>query len=154
MVYEYSWSGIDRPVPAKEVGEHLRKLEEEHGEVTREVFLESARPKDSKMHKLFEWDDVKAAEKYRLHQANVIIASLRVTVIEEKQEPVKLRAFIQDREVSNGYLNIKRALSDDDKRSRILEQAKRELGWFREKYSAFSELSDVIDAIEGYLRTA
>lgn len=152
MVYKYSWSGIERPVSAEKVGEHLRKLEKQYGEVTRETFLESARPADSPMHSLFEWNDTVAAEKYRLHQANVIIASIRVTVTEEERPPVTLRGFVQDRKVSPGYLNIERALSEEDKRARVLEQAKKELSWFVEKYKAFSELADVISAITEYLQ--
>ena len=154
MVYKYSWSGMERPVSAEKVGEHILRLEQQYGEVTREVFLESARSEDSEMHKLFEWDDTVAAEKYRLHQANVIIASLRVTVVEEKNEPVVLRGFIQDRTESRGYLNITRALSDKEKRERVLERAYTELRWFREKYGAFKELAGILRAVDEVLKTA
>lgn len=151
MVYQYSWSGPERAVSAEKVGNHIRQLEKRYGEVTRETFLESARPADSPMHCLFEWDDTVAAEKYRLHQANVIIASLRVTITEEKKEPVILRGYVQDRKTSSGYLNIERAMTEQDKRKRVLEQAKRELKWFVEKYAAFEELAKIMAAISEYL---
>lgn len=151
MVYQYSWSGPERAVSAEKVGNHIRQLEKRYGEVTRETFLESARPADSPMHCLFEWDDTVAAEKYRLYQANVIIASLRVTITEEKKEPVILRGYVQDRKTSSGYLNIERAMTEQDKRKRVLEQAKRELKWFVEKYAAFEELAKIMAAISEYL---
>ena len=65
MVYEYSWSGYEQKVSAQIVGEHLKTLEAKHGRVTRELLLDSAKDKESPVHSLFEWDDTKAAEKFR-----------------------------------------------------------------------------------------
>lgn len=154
MVYEYSWNGMERAVPAEKVADHLRKLEKKHGEVTKELFLESARSERSAMHKLFEWDDTKAAEKYRLHQATVIIASIRVTVIEEENEPIVTRAFVQCGQTPGGYLNIEKALSEEDTKRQVLEEAKKEARWFVSKYESLQELASVIDAMNKFLKSA
>ena len=38
--------------------------------------LEFARSENTELHKCFEWDDTKAAEKYRLQQARQIVCNL------------------------------------------------------------------------------
>ena len=152
MVYEYSWNGPSRAVSAEKVAKHIKELEKQYGEVTREVFLDSARSEKSAMHCLFEWDDAKAAEKYRLQQAQVIIASIQVTVHSDEKPPIITRAFVQDKEVSSGYLNIVRALSDEDKRGRIIKEARKEALWFKSKYEHLEELAEVIESIDEFVK--
>jgi hypothetical protein len=44
----------------------LEPLAAEHGdELTEQIVVEAARSPDSYLHSLFEWDDAKAARKYR-----------------------------------------------------------------------------------------
>lgn len=154
MKLTYSWKGPSRPVTAEAVANHIKKLEAQYGEVTREIFLESARPEDSEMHKLFEWDDAKAAEQYRLHQASVIICSVQVTTNEESCKPIITRAFVQTSETATGYVNIHRAMSEDDKRAEVIERAKAEARWFISKYQAFEELADLIEAMSRIVEAA
>lgn len=151
MVYKYSWSGPERAVSAEKVAHHLARIEQQYGEVTRENFLESARSETSEMHKLFEWDDTKAAHQYRLNQASVIIASIRVTVVEKEPEQVKVRLYVQDKETSSGYVNIKRAFTEDDKRKRIIEEAKRDVEWFKNKYQGFVLFAKILKKFDGIL---
>lgn len=151
MVYEYSWSGPKRAVSAEKVAKHISELEKEFGEVTSKIFLDSARSDDSEMHRLFEWDDTKAAENYRMEQARVIIASIRVNVIEEDSAPIITRAFVQYKPKQSGYISINKALTDEDKRETVIQQARKEAAWFVEKYKSFEELSDVIKAINSFL---
>lgn len=152
MVYEYSWS-YPYAVPAANVGAHFEKLEEKYGAVTKENFLDSARSTKSEMHKLFEWDDKKAAEQHRLHQANMIINSLRVTIIEnEETEPITVSAFVNtSKRKDKTYINIVRAMGDQETRAAVLNDALRELSFFREKYKNLSELSGIIKAIDSLL---
>lgn len=162
MVYEYTWSGPQYAVSAEKVAEHLHKLEKENGSVTREDFLESARSEDSEMHKLFEWDDTVAAEKFRLRQATDIIHSIKVTVVEEEKEPVSVRAFVipdytGKAAVGNkgGYINIRKATGNTDTKDMLLQDARKNARWFMDKYRSIGELAEVVTAIEGFLeRTA
>ena len=158
MVYEYSWNGPNRSVEAWKVAEHLQKLEQENGGVTREAFLESARDENSEMHKLFEWDDTVAAEKYRLEQANKIIHSIQVTVVEEEEKPpVKLNLFTMpgytEKKVGDTgrYINVMTATAKPDTRALILEDARKNAKWFMNKYQSITELAEVISAIENFL---
>ena len=127
MVYKYSWSGPQRSVSAEKVAKHISGLEKSYGEVTPQRFLDSARSEESEMHSLFEWDDTKAAEQYRLSQARTIMGSIRVKVIEEEVETRVTRAFVQPEVRKGGYVSIVNALSDTDKKAKVLEQARTEL---------------------------
>lgn len=152
MVYEYSWS-YPYAVSAAKVGAHFEKLEAKYGAVTKENFLDSARSTKSEMHKLFEWDDKKAAEQHRLHQANMIINSLRVTIIEnEETEPITVSAFVNtSKRKDKTYIHIVRAMGDQETSAAVLNDALRELSFFREKYKNLSELSGIIKAIDSLL---
>ena len=89
----YEWANVNYSVPASVVGKTCEDLEKAFGKVTRENFLEAARDEDSPTHSLFEWDDVKAAEKYRVDQSGRILSNLRITIVDENDEgicPVQL----------------------------------------------------------------
>lgn len=153
MVYEYSWSGPDRAVSAQKVYEHLKAIEK-NGVLTRQAFVDSARDESSDMHCLFEWDDAVAGEKWRLQQANVIIHSIRVKVVNENQEnQVKTAAFVlpERTEKAGGYINIQKAMRDSESREGLLRSAKMECEWFMAKYRNLTELGAVIDAMKVFV---
>lgn len=154
MVYEYSWNGPKRSVDAETVGKHIEKLQQKYGEVTPDIFLDSARSEKSKIHKLFEWDDTKAAEKYRKWQATNIICALKVTVIEEDREPIITRAFVTTEEKATGYVHIKDALDDEDKMATIIANAKRDAQWLIDKYEAYVELTKLTDPLRDFVAEA
>lgn len=158
MVYQtkrkYSWGGIPMKTSAQAVGEHLENLEQKHGAITKQLFLDSARPEESPMHGLFEWDDQRAAEKWRLQQANIIINSLRIDVVSENNETVKLNAFVNTEKRGNGkasFINIQKAMSAEDTRTHVLQDALRDLEWIRRKYDKFQWFSQVAQSIDDFI---
>ena len=146
---EYSWEGRNYSVAPSVVGWLLEEIEERDGEVTRESFLAAATPDDSPIHKLFQWDNEKAAHLYRLDQASTIMNSLKVKVtLIKSEEPVKATAFVRVAKDDIGrYNNLHYAFSVPDKRDFILQQAFNELRTFKRKYEIYGELAKVIDAI-------
>ena len=174
MIYQpekhYSWCVKNTSVSADVAGAVMEQLEKEHGCVTKSNFLEASRPEDSPTHKLFEWDDTKAAEKYRLGQSRFYISNLRIVVEEIKADekpisvqsfksedgkdvPVTTRAFVSVSDTQRGraeYVNIERALSDEDMRKNVLRNALLELKEFEGKYSRYKELSSIFDAIDNF----
>lgn len=156
MVYQrkYEWSGYSYSVPAQVVGEHVAAIEERDGEVTKESFLDSARSKASPVHKLFDWDNKVAGEKWRLQQAKNILSCLRINIVCEDRAPIKTRAFINIVPGSNNgrFLSTELAMANLDTRTGVLTRAQQELQSFREKYSTLTELSTVIAAIDDYMK--
>lgn len=100
------------------------------------------------MFKCFTWDDSKAADKWRLQEARIIVSSLRIEVIEpEKEEPKRFRMMVKtDKE--SGYKDILKVVKNPDEYAALLERAKRELNAFKEKYKTLSELDLVFEAID------
>lgn len=154
MVYQWK-TPVFSKVSAQTAGEHIEKLSEEHGEVTPKLLLEDSRPKNAVLHPLYEWDNKKAAEKYRLHQSKLIIGNLVVvsTTSEDPQIPlVPVRAFVSvnDRNEKASYRPTLIALSEEATKEKIIANALSELRSFEQKYKG---LIDTEAVIRQYLET-
>jgi mitochondrial fission protein ELM1 len=66
--------------------------------LTPRAVLADAESPSSPLHKRFTWDDDKAAARWRLHQARILVASVRVTVTVVGRGPVETRAYISLRD--------------------------------------------------------
>jgi hypothetical protein len=154
MVFKrgYEYGAVQYRVPADVVGGVLEEIEARDGAVTKEAFLEESRPEDAPTHRMFEWDDAKAAEKYRLVQSKNIINNLKVVIQKNDEEPMALKAFVN---VSSGsqfssgrYIRVEAAIADDRSRGVMFRNALAELGSFKRKYRELTELEDIFRAIE------
>ena len=70
----------------------LLSIQSKHGILTAEGVLKEAKKKKHPFHNHFDWDDTKAAKRWRLHQANMLISQATVTLTEH--EPKTVHAFI------------------------------------------------------------
>lgn len=126
-------------------------------EYTPQQIVEKARDESTELHKLFEWNDSIAAEKYRCEQASKIIRMLVVKNdnSEAAQEPViTTRAIVCRNTNDNYYQPITTTVRNEDQYQKLLRTALSELEAFKRKYSVLSELEAVISAIEETLRVA
>lgn len=160
MVFQtktYTWGAIQYPVAAETVGEVLEKIEARDGKITKESFLEESRPEGSVTHGLFEWDDQKAAERYRLVQAGKIIHNLEVHVtVEDRPEPIQTKAVVSvtpGRQEKAQYASIETAFSHTDTREVVLYNARRELECFRQKYAGLQELAGIFEEIDRLVKS-
>ena len=152
MIYErkYSWKN-SHGVPAEVAGKVMEQIEEKHGEVTKELFLEASRPEDSPTHNCFEWDDSVAAEKYRLNQAYHVILDLEITIAEDTSgslSPAYVNVIQKTSKESAKYRSLEVAMSDDELRANVIANALREFEQTKQKYSHLVELTDIFKAIE------
>lgn len=152
MVYE--WKGRKFAVNANVVGAEIEKIEKEKGEVTARDLVDRATPEDSVLHRLFEWDDAKAADGYRLQQASKVLCHLNI-VQEDMPGPTVIRAYMNVADDADNptrrtgrFVNAHDALADENKRNLILRVAIRELKELQRKYHELSELSKVFEAID------
>ena len=145
---QFVWKeGARYSVDAQVVGEHLESLEYKHGALTPELVVREARKKTSPLHACFEWDDTKAAEKYRKYEARNLTGAVLV-VTQQTSEPV--RAFHNvpitiksDDERARGYVSLDVAINDPDHRNYLLQQAFRDLASWKKKYSELKELHSI-----------
>lgn len=150
MVYKWSINLYSK-VDANAAGAELEKIERENGEITSKAVVEVAKSEQNVLHKLFDWDNKIAGEKWRLTQARSIIAAL--VVVPEKKGGYDKRAFVNivnDPENPSHpprFINYETAMNDEETRNILLANAMRELHVFKEKYKKLKELAKVIEAI-------
>lgn len=146
----YKWNVYDYSVSAQVVGERIEELDGKYGKVTPEILLEDARPKGSVLHPLYEWRDDIAAEKYRLQQSSKIIRDLMIVEIERPNadEIVPVRAFIPITPGNSkaSYRPTVIALSDEETRKQVFENALSELAMFEAKYKHLVDFAELINA--------
>lgn len=89
---DYMWiDGRQYPVNPDIASRELHRIREEYGALTGEAVVEASRPEDAPLHPVFEWDDGKAAEAYRRHQATTLI---RAVVVRVAPVPQPHREFV------------------------------------------------------------
>lgn len=139
---------------AQPAGEIMKQLEAEN-RLTAADLVNVSRPEDAPLHDYFEWDDAKAAEKFRETQGKNLIEAV-VEVIEnpsaENDGPVEVeiqKAFYAVGTGNHNYYHIDTIVQDDDKSQQLFEMAFRELKAFERRYAIIKDkLKTVFDAID------
>lgn len=137
------------------VGDTLEILQSTNGgRLTPRVVVDSARPIDSPLHPIFEWDDLRAAELHREDQARHVLSSIRIVQPRDdpKQAPRSIHAYVSleediDGEAQRAYVPMLRVFNDADLLKQAIERAAAELRSFEDRYAEF-------DAIARAARTA
>lgn len=134
--------------------EHIKRVEHLYdvkGFVTPQIVVEDARDKRSPLHELFEWDKDKAAHLWLLKQARDLLTNIKVHI--EGSDDV--RAFVNVniktlRGEKSVYVTLQEALSKEELRAQVLNDAYREVLFWRRKYSTLKELSKIFKAVDDY----
>jgi hypothetical protein len=147
-VYQFK-NGSHLSGDAQKVGERLAALES-RGKLTPDAVVHDARKDTSVLHGYFEWDDQKAAHRWRLTQAGHLIRCVTVQVDDTHDDVTTIRAFVavNDGDENRSYVPTMRAMSDGELRKQVLAQAHSELGAVARKYRELQELSEVVKAID------
>ncbi len=148
MVYQYKVPYAR--VSAQTAGEELARIEREKGTLTPELVVDASREESAPLHPVFEWDDKKAAESYRIVQAGSLIRNMTVKIEEvPRMEPV--RAFVNVASVGQRkgiFVSIKSAMTDEDGRETVVARAMAELERVKEKYKDLQELAGIFAEID------
>jgi len=85
----YALKGRD----TQEIADYLDTLcKLKGGELTPDEVLQDAKKRSSLLHGLFDWDDNQAAQKWRMHQARLLLNGI-VEVVEIQGVETKMRSF-------------------------------------------------------------
>lgn len=125
------------------IGEVLAKIAlDAGGELTPGAVVLSAQNDDSPLHRHFEWDDVVAAQKYRLDQAREIIRS--ITVEDSENDDGALHAFVSVNAGGVAYRTIQAVKSSRELQAAVLKAAERDLAAFDRRYRELSDVCRVV----------
>lgn len=142
---KYCWKAYNFNADADKVGAELETIGS-IGELTKESIVEFAKNKKSELHKCFEWDDKIAGEKFRLHQANLVLVNLSIVVNEETQETTRMFVNIQSEE-KKVFKNIVSVLENEEDYKQLLKKAEDAFISYKEKYRQMIEFQDLKNII-------
>ena len=142
-----AWFSDDK---AQVYGERIHQLIKEKGSVNSRDILDEASNQDSPLHDAFEWNDDKAATKYRLHQAALLTNHIEVEVITKEEKPQEVRAFINLKGGEKGrqYMATVEVINDHDLHQQFLKQALEDANRWMDKYYQLKELTDIFELIK------
>lgn len=122
----------------------LKEIEEKEGILTPQSVVEHARDEKSPLHAQFEWDNSKAADKYRLAQARSLIREITVDWNgKETREFFNVVVKKNDHE-ERGYVSLQRVLSSEELHKQVVKEAFRELKYWHQKYRTLAEFNGLI----------
>jgi hypothetical protein len=109
---------------AQVYGEELARITDiNNGELTPKAVLEAAAEEDSVLNELFEWDNSKAAYKYRINQARDLISHItQVVVIEGKQSKQRSFFSVRTEKAEKAYVTVETAVKSNDYRIQLLSR--------------------------------
>lgn len=150
--------GPAQGLEAQHVGEELERIREDHGgHLEKQDIVDESVPPDALLHPCFTWDDALAARERRLDQAGEITRNLCCVVVsesgsEESRHPAYVSVVVDQEESQHpAYVPASMAMSDDEMRVAVLEQARADLRQFLARYRQLAALAGIVVAIEEFL---
>lgn len=145
----FSWTNYSvKDADPQLVGEELEKIEIQKVLNTTNIVEYAKNNPNSELHKCFEWDDKVASHKYRLQQANWILSSISLEIIEEPKKVQRVYVNIKDKSTDERvFKNINEVLKNDDEYMQLVDKAKRELKNCKDRYNDLIEKQDLKDII-------
>lgn len=144
---------------APEIAQALMDILAAHGgKLTAHAVVEAAEQEDHPLHQYFEWDDARAAKRYRLQQARQLIKAVQYKVKAGKVE-IDTAAFVRifnadqlpQASPGPGYVPLPVAVEVVDFKEQMLARALQELNSFKARYRTISmtctELRPILEAI-------
>lgn len=143
----FFYEGAKLPVKAETVGNFLTKLSEKEEEITPKKLVDIARNPKCPIHKCFEWNDTKAAEKYRLDQARNILSCVKIKFI-TNGKPLTTRAFVNIKSKKGQfYTSIKIAAKNKNYMEYLYDEGKKELFRIKKKYATIKKFNKIFNEI-------
>lgn len=123
--------------------QELQKLYEQNSMLTPALVVEAATDPASPLHAQFEWDNEKAGDMFRLHQARQLIRRVKIRVIDE-EDPGKnfdVRAYQAVRQAngSTAYKSTMEIAEDPFLSRLLLADMEREWRLLRQRYESYHE---------------
>ena len=119
----------------------LELIKKQKGKLKPQYVIEDAKDKSSPLHNVFQWDDSKAGNEYRLFQARQLIARIVEVVIVEGK-PVQMKSFFNiqhDKNDEQVYITLKESVTNPDYKQQVLDQLIKELEYITDLMKTFKK---------------
>lgn len=135
-IYKTTCNAAVKVNKVQEYGERIeyliekKRIENKPSEIKPGEIISDAKKKDSPLHDYFEWDDKKAANKYRYYQANQLVA--HIFIVEDNDDDGSHRAFMSvvNEEKENVYVELDEALENPTYVKQLLAECRRYMEGF------------------------
>jgi hypothetical protein len=100
----------------KEIDAEISRIYNENGGITPDLVIKAASDPNNVLHHLFEWDDTKAGNSYRVDQARQIITSVRINIVTESRT-ISAVSYVRDPRLPSdqqGYISVAKLKTDKD----------------------------------------
>jgi len=148
MESKYQWkiNSFGKKINPDDALLEIQKAEAVFGKITAENVLKIASDEESALHVLFEWDDTKAGQQYRIQQARNVINNIEVKVITDN-EPVYVPVYeIVNIGEGNQYKHIETLTLNE--RQYIKENTIRAIGSLKAKLKIYNDFNRVIQHLD------
>lgn len=127
----------------------ILKIKKEEG-LTAEQIITAAKHKKSQLHNLFDWDDNKAGDKWRLHQARILINEVKIIVgVKEYYAFENVSVEVKNKEHSKReYMTRSEIISNVALRQQVVKKAYEHLLYWKGQYQQYSEFEPIFEGIE------
>lgn len=134
----------------QKIGQQVEQIQRERGGNFEAVDLvNEARPKNSVLHDVFEWDDTEAAEQYRIQQARHLLSVLVVETELPDHEKVTHRVFVSITERGEtGYSSLAHVMTDEALRRQFLTKLLNQLNAWQEQCKQYQDLAELMTPIK------
>ena len=142
-IYKWQLKGLAKGADPLEVYEKLVELQDVYGSLSAEIVVREARNKKSVLHRIFEWDDTRAAEKYRLYQARLLLNNIKVNIVSDGE--TKEYSVFEITTQKDGYKRIQTFNPDDIEF--IKASIVKSLTYWKEKLQTYKNFEQVLEHI-------
>jgi len=151
---EYRWKikSLAKKVREEDAIKELEHVQYMYGKITAETVLKAASSKKSCLHDMFEWDDSRAAQQYRLQQARILINNIDIVFISENEEQTVPAYEIIRNEQGQEYKNVETFTTDEVEQVKqntiaALSGLKRKLAIYKQFNSVVGHLNKALEEL-------
>lgn len=127
--------------------EEIDRIKKVKGKLTAKILVDEAKKKDNPLHNFFEWDNGKAGVSWRLQQARVLINLITYDLITSKGKKKIYRYELIKTNGNSEYLEVDEILTNKKFKEQIIQQALKELEYWKKKYEIYAEFKPIVKQI-------
>ena len=126
-----------------DITSELLRIQDKQGILTAEGVLKEAKKKRHPLNSYFDWNDTTAGKRWRVHQANMMIAQAKVTIVDH--EETRVHAFVSVKtEEGRQFVYTADAIGDNRLLLQIFDQLNTRIENIQEQLNSMNLLKGTV----------